>query len=396
MPTIGIYSVKKFFIKHSHYWTYGGFGEYIKAISPYFDKVILCIHAKKASNKNLKGFYTINIPNIEYRNLPWYRNELQCLIKLPWMLIKSIWYAREADIINARVPDYSGICGATAAKIFRKPLFFNIIGDWAEEAEHPITKLRGILKKCFIAHIKLYVKIEKFFIYKSLAFIQGISTYKRYANNPKAHLVVSTTINKEDICRKRIPACEKNQITLLSVGRLTREKGHIYLLEAFRQLRKEMGNIHLKIVGEGNLYKIFLKWIKENDFDNEIELLGMITHGQMLFKIYLSSDIFILPSISEGTPKVILEAMASGLPVIATEVGGVPTIIKHKVNGYLVARQNAEAISDAIKFLIRNKDLRNGLIESGYESAKQHTNEREMERIIRRVKNEYPKLFKKI
>lgn len=394
MPTLSIYSVKKFFIKNGHYWTYGGFGEYVKAIAPYFDKVILCIHAKRASDANLKGLYTIDIPNIEYRNLPWYRNEFECLIKLPWMLIKSIWYAREIDIINARVPDYSGICGAIAAKTFRKPLFFDVIGDWAEVAEHPATKLRGILKKCLIAHIKLYLKFENFFVSKSLAFIQGISAFKRYSNNPKAHLVVSTTISKDDIERERMPACEKNQITLLSVGRLAQEKGHIYLLEAFRQLRKEMGNIHLKIVGEGNLSKSYLKWIRENDFENEIELSGRITHGERLFNIYRSSDIFILPSISEGTPKVILEAMASGLPVISTEVGGVPTLIKHKLNGYLVPRQNVRAIVDAIKLLIKDNDLRNKLIEAGYEFAKQHTNEKEMEKILRVVRNEFPKFFK--
>jgi len=229
-----------------------------------------------------------------------------------------------------------------------------------------------------------------------LAFIQGISAFKRYSNNSKAHLVISTTINKDDIGKKRIPACEKNQITLLSVGRLAREKGHIYLLRAFKQLKKEIGNISLKIVGGGNLHEEFLKWIKENDFENEIELSGRITPGQRLFNIYRSSDIFILPSISEGTPKVILEAMGSGLPVIATEVGGVPTLIKHKINGYLVPRQNEKVIAEAIKLLIKDKELRDRLIETGYEFAEQHTNKKEMDKILESVRNEYPKLFKRI
>ena len=393
MKTITIYSVKKFYIKDNRYWTYGGFGEYIKAIAPYFDKIILCIHAKKASNEILKGYYTIDIPNIEYRHLPWYRNELECLIKLPWMLIKSIWYARDADIINARVPDYSGICGAIAAKIFKKPIFFNVVDDWAEEAECPATKLKGIMKRGLIAHLKLYVKIEEFLVSKSLAFIQGESAYKRYINNPKAHLVVSTSINKDDITKDRHPPCVNEYITLLSVGRLQREKGHIYLLEAFKILKKKMNNIKLKIIGEGNLKKEFLDWIKENGFEGDIELPGMITHGPELFKVYKNSDIFILPSISEGTPKVILEAMACGLPVIATKVGGVPTLIKDRDNGLLVPRQNAGALADAINEIIENKVLRCQLIESGYKTAEEHTNDAEMYKIIKTLKNEYPQLF---
>jgi glycosyltransferase involved in cell wall biosynthesis len=390
---LAIYSVKKFYINDGKFWTEGGFGQYVKAISPYFEKIVLCIHAKKASKNKLNGFYTIDLPNIEYRILPWYDNELQCLFKLPGMILKALWFARDTNVINARVPDYSGICGALAAKLFRKPLFFNVVDDWAEEAEFPATRLKGIMKKGLIAHLKLYVKIEKVLLRKSLAFIQGASVYKRYSSNPKAKLVVSTSINEEDICSQRIGACEKTPITLLSVGRLQREKGHIYLLEAFDILRKTMSNIQLRIVGEGNLRDTFLNWIEEHNFKNDIELPGVITHGPKLFEIYRKADIFILPSISEGTPKVILEAMANGLPVIATAVGGVPTIISHRVNGYLVPRQNKEAIAEGILEIIANEVLRKNVVAAGYRTAMLHTNQIEIKRIIDAVKDEYPQLF---
>ena len=72
-----------------------------------------------------------------------------------------------------------------------------------------------------------------------------------------------------------------------------------------------------------------------------------------------NSDIFVLPSLSEGFPLVILEAMASGLPIIATKVGGLPSIIHENENGFIIETKNPEQIAEKTIMLLDNKKLRN-------------------------------------
>ena len=390
MTTLTIFSVKKFLIVDGEYWTEGGFGQYADMIARHFDRVVLCIHARRARREELIGYYQLSSRNITYRRLPWYENELQCMVKLPWMLLRSIWFARDSDIVNGRVPDYSGICGGIAARLMRKPVFYNIVGDWAEEASFTATRFSGLLRKCLSAYLWLYVWMEGLVIGNALAFVQGESTFKRYRNRPRKILVVSTSISERDIAHLRIPAGTPVSKKLLSVGRLQREKGHEYLLEAFAQLCREMSNIELLVVGVGNLRRTYEEWAQAKGLEGRIRFIGLIQHGDELFNIYRMADAFILPSVTEGTPKVLLEAMACGVPVVASKVGGVGTIIRHDVNGILVPPRDPVAIAAAILRLFKNDALREGIVNKGYRTARNHTNALEMAKIVDALRQEYP------
>ena len=131
--TIGIFTVKRFALYKGMYYTYGGFGNYIIDFSKYFKKVILLAHVSEIEPPY--GYYLVDIPNIEIVSLPTVRGELQVLFKLRNYFKIAKNHIHKMDIIEARMPDYSGIVGAILAKKNNKPLFNIIIDDWYLQAK---------------------------------------------------------------------------------------------------------------------------------------------------------------------------------------------------------------------------------------------------------------------
>jgi glycosyltransferase involved in cell wall biosynthesis len=108
-----------------------------------------------------------------------------------------------------------------------------------------------------------------------------------------------------------------------------------------------------------------------------------------LMSLYREFDVFVLPTKpGEGVPRVLLEAMANGLPVITTAVAGITSLITDEHNGLLVDGDSADAIAAAIRRLVEDAELRRRLIANGYETARAHTVERQAEQMMRVVSGE--------
>lgn len=156
---------------------------------------------------------------------------------------------------------------------------------------------------------------------------------------------------------------------VLFVGRLEEIKGVSYLIEAMKQV-----DAILVIVGDGPLRAELQKQAEEQG--NKIVFLGAKTHDE-LKTIYASADIFVAPSITgkdgeqEGFGLVMLEAMASGLPVIASASGGIQDLIKDGKNGLLAEEKNSASISDKINYLLNHEDKMRDIIESGEQISKE-------------------------
>jgi len=148
------------------------------------------------------------------------------------------------------------------------------------------------------------------------------------------------------IARSRLKIDENKKI-LLTIGNLEKVKGHKYLIEAMKALANHH-NIHLYIIGAGTQSDYLSKLIKEYKLKENISLVGYISHEEI--NNWLNAcDIFILPSLNEGLPTVLLEALGCGKPIVSTAVGGIPEIIKSEDYGLLVEPENAEVLSSAIQ-----------------------------------------------
>lgn len=163
---------------------------------------------------------------------------------------------------------------------------------------------------------------------------------------------------------------DKKIFQILSVGYLIERKGFEYLIKAMPSVLKEHNHVRLKIVGSGPLESKLKDLIHELDLEDEVEIVKNVSDEELLM-IYNSADLFVLPSIvdsqgnTEGLGVVLLEAMACGLPVIGSDVGGIPDIVKDGENGLLVIEKDVVGLSKAILELFEDKKLKTKLASEG-------------------------------
>jgi glycosyltransferase involved in cell wall biosynthesis len=170
-------------------------------------------------------------------------------------------------------------------------------------------------------------------------------------------------------------------VRILSVGRLDPEKNPLLLVNVLARLRHRSGGWHLTIVGEGQLGNDLQTLAHELGVSDAVEFTGYVPNGPALLELYRSSDVFLHVALTEGLPQVLFEAQACGLPVVATEVGGVGAALGHGERGLLVPPGDVEAAVAALEHLARDAHLRERVAAAGLAYVRQHTLEVETERI---------------
>ena len=169
------------------------------------------------------------------------------------------------------------------------------------------------------------------------------------------------------------------------VSKLWEGKGHAILIKAFKELRKEIKDIRLVIVGEGYIY---------NELRNLVHMLGLkdsvlFTGFQMdVSEIIATFDVAVLPSFFEGMGRVLLEAMAMEKPVVASRVGGIPDLVEHCVNGFLVSPGDVLELSNTIKKIVRDKKLAHEMGKKGRKRITEQFSAEAMVQSIEKVYNE--------
>lgn len=154
----------------------------------------------------------------------------------------------------------------------------------------------------------------------------------------------------------------ENEIILGTVARLAEQKGHCYLIEAAPDVIAEFPNVRFVFVGDGPLEDKLKRQIKQLGIQKHFLFLGFRHDVVELLNTF---DVFVLPSLYEGLPNVVLEAMACGKPIVATSVDGTPEAIVHGKTGYLVEPQNATVLSEALIDLLNQPDQMTLLGENG-------------------------------
>ena len=149
-------------------------------------------------------------------------------------------------------------------------------------------------------------------------------------------------------------------LRLLAVGRLIWQKAQHLLLEACAELDRRGLDFHLRLIGEGPLRSALEEQIRSLKLENKITMVGAMP-SDAVWQEYMNADLFILSSISEGSPFVIMEAMGCGLPVIAPALHGIPEMIRDGVDGRLFKTGSAEALTKAMAELFENASLRKSL-----------------------------------
>lgn len=143
-------------------------------------------------------------------------------------------------------------------------------------------------------------------------------------------------------------------IKLLHIGRFHEAKNHNAIIQAMVILKNRGISVTLDCYGDGELLEEIKNSVARLDLQNTVRLRGVSAD---VFPILHDADIFLLPSVWEGIPMTIIEAMGTGLPIIASHVGGIPDMIENNVSGLLIAPE-AQALADAVEALSKDAALR--------------------------------------
>jgi glycosyltransferase involved in cell wall biosynthesis len=170
-------------------------------------------------------------------------------------------------------------------------------------------------------------------------------------------------------CKLSVP---ENQMVILFVGRYVKIKGIEHLLNAMPRIL-EMQNVHLLLVGEDlGEGRRLSELANRLHIQKDVTFVGRVDHAQVS-SYMLASDIFVLPSLSEGFPLVILEAMAAGLPIVASNVTGIREIVRDGENGYLVIPGDSGDISNKILLLLRSPETRRSMQATNLKAAEAYS-----------------------
>lgn len=179
---------------------------------------------------------------------------------------------------------------------------------------------------------------------------------------------------------------ETTVFTIGSVGRLAEQKGYTHLLAAIPQVLNRHPETRLVLLGDGEARSQLELQVRALGLESLVEIAGQVNNVLERLKGF---DLFVSSSLWEGLPTVIMEAMAVGVPVIATDIAGSREMISHKKNGWLVAPADPSSLANAICELMENTELRQQISQAGKQSVKQYS----IQEIAKSYKNLYDSLL---
>jgi phosphatidylinositol alpha-mannosyltransferase len=197
---------------------------------------------------------------------------------------------------------------------------------------------------------------------------------KRFVSKyfPGDYQIIPHGIDTERFSPK-VPPIERfkdGKINILFVSRLDKRKGIGYLLQAYQMVKKKMPDTRLIIVGPGRKQKDYQKWTEEQNL-KDVVFTGHVLEDD-LPRYYQTGDIFCAPAIGkESFGIILLEAMASGKPIIASNIEGYANVVSHQLDGLLVPPQDNSALAEAILFLIAHQEIAQQMAHRGREKAEQ-------------------------
>ncbi len=305
---------------------------------------------------------------------------------LPLRLI-SFFYnilliGRDYDLLY--VNDY-GLPAAFANFFLRKPLVMKIVGDFAWEYSirqglvKPSQDIDEFQKKNFGFKVQFFKKLQKFYTKRARMIIAPSKYFKSIINgwgvSKEKIKVIYNAVNtqkyilkfsKKEI-RKQL-GLDQNAKIILTIARLASWKGIDKVIPMLPEIAKQIPKVKYLVIGEGD--KSYLKQLaKSCKTKDRITFLGRIDYSKIPYW-FKAIDVFVLYSGYEGFSHVILEAMAAGVPVIASKKGGNPEAIDNENNGLLIPLNKEEKLEKAIIKVLNNPELAQKLVKKGREKVK--------------------------
>lgn len=344
----------------------------------------ICLELKKknheiivfTSTKNAKSFNGIKVysekPLFNYSNTPF-----------------NFWNSSLSKVIEKEKPEiiagslstpFMADSAARTSKQKKIPFFLFYFNDYIKQ---------NFFEKIFLNFYCSFILNKTFSLSKKIIVLSNYYAEKSFLLKSFSDklAVVSPFVDLNEFKPKtKKQVFSKNRI-ILFVGALNKGqkyKGLDYLIKSVSLLKKDFSDLMLVVVGKGNNLNYFKELTKKLDAEKNVFFAGTVSQSELLF-FYSECETLILPSIndSEGFGLVLLEAMAFSKPVIGSNTGGIPAVIKHNFNGLLTEPKNTEKLAEAISFILMNKKKAEEMGENALKKVKEFSPEKETKKLIK-------------
>lgn len=278
------------------------------------------------------------------------KSELDLRIYLSLNKLKKIVLANNIDVIhsNTRITQVMGYFAAKSCKIpfvstchgFFKTRFFRLIFSfWGDKVIAISNQVRNHLINDF------KVKEDR------IQLIESGVDIDHFVKQEKSII---------DLRRKEL-GLREDEFVLGIIARLSNVKGQDVLIDAMPKLIKNHPKVKLLIIGQGRTEKLLKQKVEKLDLCKFVEFIEIVNETQKMLSVL---DLFVMPSRQEGLGISIIEAQSCQIPVAASNVGGIPSLIKDGQTGFLFEPENPNALADKIIYILNNKHLLNNIIEN--------------------------------
>lgn len=348
----------------------GGFGRHLDAFAQRVARVTIVTCA--VSVDQVPDEYRLRARNVTVVSLPPFRSGGRATRYLSFVRAAAVAAVKipkqmaSADVLHPRLPSVVGMIGALYSRFFRGRVVYYMAGDWSTALRakgNPFARaLAGVLDPWL-----------RWLIRNGHCFAAGEAVARAVGGGERVTPVMTTALDSSHVLEEAevTRRVRRDPGLMLFVGAVWKMKGAHHFVNAVPALRARYPGLRARLIGQ----------ITGGDWlDPLVQALGVgeaVEHHphmawDRLMAAYDEADVFVMPSVpgrGEGVPKVVLEAMARGVPVVASDVGGIRTLIQNEVNGLLMEPGSEDAIVGAVSRLWEDEDLRVRLASAGVRTA---------------------------
>jgi phosphatidyl-myo-inositol dimannoside synthase len=356
----------------------GSFARYVDSLAPYYDEIVLSV---PVFDRPPAAGSRVRAGNVRLAPLPYFPGPRQFYPALATVYQRLRRWVNECDVVHLRVPTPAGIFAYRIARRRGKPVFLLVVGDY--EALLPHLPYRGIKKVLFRAYVRFEERALSHMVRGALTFANGAALREKHERAGVRVWETRTTTVAADHIAARPDTMLGPVVRLFTVSRIDPRKGLRALPAAVARLVESGIDATLDIVGPtigriGDAERdAIVSAADQLGVADRVRLHGPVALDALM-AMYSAYDVFVLPTNpGEGIPRVLMEAMAAGLPVVTTNVSGIGSLVRDRDNGLLIAESSPDAIAGAVRTLMDSPTLRRQLIQRGYETAREHTLDRQ-------------------
>jgi glycosyltransferase involved in cell wall biosynthesis len=349
------------------------YGQLASALCAHFGRVTVCTHVLTREHPAFGGSDPLLDPRVQVEPLPsppagspGVARSLAHHLRSSLAVVRRI---RQWDVVYAFVPSYPGAVAYTANRLFfHRPAAVYLANDWEEITPYTFRWGGGVRGLLFGPYRVLLTRWERWMMRSTrLGLTAGRALLDKYGGEgrpiyetaPILEMKPSDMVRREDTCLQ-------SPVRMLYVGTLNPRKGVPVLLDALRALVDEGRQVTLDVVGDGPDRAELQERVRAMGLGDRVAFHGFVAAGPELFAFYRRADLFVLPTYSEGFPRVLYEAMGHSLPVVASAVSGIPFLLQDGRHGLLVPPGDPAALAAAMRRVMDDGALRRGLIREGF------------------------------